>query len=94
LPPLTHLLNVVVTNGTPFLYFWYWEQKTTVRRQGSGVIFVPSEPVWFLFWFPGDPYSGALGTFLQSVPLNGVVGHLFDLTRYNDATGEVVGRLA
>jgi hypothetical protein len=79
LPPLAHFLNLTVSRGQAYL------------QEGKNFRFDPYEVHTLLWWFQGDRYSGPIGTFLQTLEMNGIVGHVFDMTRYNDATGEVMG---
>lgn len=91
LPPMTHLLDVVVKEGIPILHFWFWENSCRVFRTGNSVMFTPNEKLTMLIWQPPSRYSGPMGVYLKSFVVNESIVHLFDLTRYNHATGEVLG---
>jgi hypothetical protein len=93
LPPLSHFLNLTVSRGQAYLHYWYWAHRTKIVQVGKDFRFDPYEVHTLLWWFQGDRYSGPIGTFLQTLEMNGIVGHVFDLTRYNDATGEVLGKV-
>lgn len=90
-PVMTHILDIVETGGYFYLHFWYWGGKTRIVPQGRSVRWEPYEVLTLLQWHQGRRYSGPLGTLLKTVQVNGEVTHFFDLTRYNDATGEILG---
>jgi hypothetical protein len=92
LPVLSHILDIVRTGDFFYLHFWYWGSKSKVILQGRSARWEPYETLTLLQWHQGRRYSGPIGTFLKTVQVDGEVTHFFDLTRYNDATGEVLGR--
>lgn len=91
LPPMAHLLGVVVKGDIVQLHFWFWEKKCRVIRNVNTVSFVPSEKMTMLIWEPPNRYSGPIGTYIDSFVIKGGIAHLFDITRYNHETGEVIG---
>lgn len=90
-PVQTHILDIVEDGGFFYLHFWYWGGKTKLIREGRSVRWEPYEEMTLLQWRQGFSYSGPFGVLLKSLLVKGEITHFFDLTRYNDATGEILG---
>jgi hypothetical protein len=88
---MSHLLGVTQEGGNVYLHFWFWDGSTRIVKQPRGVKFLPCEKLTLLWWFGGERYSGPLGVFLHTIPMNGITSHLFDMTDYNHETGRVEG---
>lgn len=69
--PVGAVVFTLIAEGSKiWLHFYYegpnWRKGPLVAQR-------------FVFWFPGECYSGPLGPHISSVVLNGTVGHLFRL---------------